>query len=112
MSNVWNRCSTSLARRPRAKPARRSRASSRKARRSWKISRRATPSNAGLIAAGQAIEHYEISRYGTLRTWAQQLGMRDAERLLDQTLAEEKKTDQLLTRLAEASVNPKADKAA
>jgi ferritin-like metal-binding protein YciE len=68
--------------------------------------------DAGLIAAGQAVEHYEISRYGTLRTWAQQLGMRDAARLLDQTLAEEKKTDQLLTQLAEANANPKADRAA
>jgi ferritin-like metal-binding protein YciE len=68
--------------------------------------------DAGLIAAGQAVEHYEMSRYGTLRTWAQQLGMRDAAKLLDQTLAEEKKTDQLLTKLAEASANPKADKAA
>jgi ferritin-like metal-binding protein YciE len=68
--------------------------------------------DAGLIAAGQAVEHYEISRYGTLRTWAQQLGMRDAARLLDQTLAEEKKTDQLLTQLAEAGANPRADKAA
>jgi ferritin-like metal-binding protein YciE len=68
--------------------------------------------DAGLIAAGQAVEHYEIARYGTLRTWAQQLGMRDAARLLDQTLAEEKKTDQLLTQLAEASANPKAEKAA
>jgi ferritin-like metal-binding protein YciE len=68
--------------------------------------------DAGLIAAGQAIEHYEMSRYGTLRTWAQQLGMRDAAKLLDQTLAEEKKTDALLTQLAEATANPKADKAA
>ena len=68
--------------------------------------------DAGLIAAGQAVEHYEISRYGTLRTWAEQLGMRDAAKLLDQTLAEEKKTDQLLTQLAEARANPKADKAA
>ena len=68
--------------------------------------------DAGLIAAGQAVEHYEISRYGTLRTWAQQLGLRDAARLLDQKLAEEKKTDQLLTQLAEAGANPKADKAA
>jgi ferritin-like metal-binding protein YciE len=68
--------------------------------------------DAGLIAAGQAVEHYEISRYGTLRTWAQQLGMRDAAKLLDQTLAEEKKTDQLLTQLAEANANPKADRAA
>lgn len=68
--------------------------------------------DAGLIAAGQAVEHYEMSRYGTLRTWAQQLGMRDAAKLLDQTLAEEKKTDQLLSQLAEARANPKADKAA
>jgi ferritin-like metal-binding protein YciE len=68
--------------------------------------------DAGLIAAGQAVEHYEISRYGTLRTWAQQLGMRDAARLLDQTLAEEKKTDELLTQLAQTKANPKADKAA
>jgi ferritin-like metal-binding protein YciE len=68
--------------------------------------------DAGLIAASQAVEHYEISRYGTLRTWARQLDMRDAVKLLDQTLAEEKKTDQLLTELAEARANPKADRAA
>jgi ferritin-like metal-binding protein YciE len=68
--------------------------------------------DAGLIAAGQAVEHYEMSRYGTLRTWARRLGLGDAARLLDQTLAEEKKTDELLTRLAEASANPKANKAA
>ena len=64
--------------------------------------------DAGLIAAAQAVEHYEISRYGTLRTWANQLGMRDAARLLDETLKEEKKTDELLTKLAEAAANPKA----
>jgi ferritin-like metal-binding protein YciE len=68
--------------------------------------------DAGLVAAGQAVEHYEISRYGTLRTWPDQLGMRDAAKLLDQTLAEEKKTDQLLTQLANARANPNADKAA
>jgi ferritin-like metal-binding protein YciE len=64
--------------------------------------------DAGLLSAAQAVEHYEISRYGTLRTWANQLGMRDAAKLLDATLAEEKKTDQLLTKLAEAAVNRKA----
>ena len=64
--------------------------------------------DAGLIAAGQAVEHYEISRYGTLRTWAQELGMQDAADLLEQTLEEEKKTDKLLTELAEARVNQKA----
>ncbi|GAC1335011.1 MAG: ferritin-like domain-containing protein [Beijerinckiaceae bacterium] len=68
--------------------------------------------DAGLVAAGQAVEHYEMSRYGTLRTWAQQLGMRDAARLLEQTLQEEKRTDQLLTQLAEAAANPRADRAA
>jgi len=64
--------------------------------------------DAGLIAAGQAVEHYEISRYGTLRTWAQELGMQDAASLLEETLEEEKKTDKLLSELAEARVNQKA----
>jgi ferritin-like metal-binding protein YciE len=61
--------------------------------------------DAGMLAAAQAVEHYEISRYGTLKQWAQHLGMKDAVRLLDQTLQEEKKTDESLTSLAEASVN-------
>jgi ferritin-like metal-binding protein YciE len=64
--------------------------------------------DAGLLAAAQAVEHYEISRYGTLRTWATQLGMPDAARLLEQTLQEEKKTDALLTQIAEAAVNQQA----
>jgi ferritin-like metal-binding protein YciE len=63
---------------------------------------------AGLLAAAQAVEHYEISRYGTLKQWALQLGMKDAARLLDETLQEEKKTDASLTSLAEASVNVSA----
>jgi ferritin-like metal-binding protein YciE len=62
----------------------------------------------GLLTAAQAVEHYEISRYGTLKTWAQQLGMMEAVQLLDATPAEEKKTDELLTKLATASVNLKA----
>jgi len=49
--------------------------------------------DAGMLAAAQAVEHYEISRYGTLKTWATELGMNDAARLLDQTLKEEEKTD-------------------
>jgi ferritin-like metal-binding protein YciE len=61
--------------------------------------------DAGMLAAAQAVEHYEISRYGTLKQWATQLGMKDAVRLLDQTLQEEKKTDQALTTLAETAVN-------
>jgi ferritin-like metal-binding protein YciE len=61
--------------------------------------------DAGMLAAAQAVEHYEISRYGTLKQWAQQLGMKDAVRLLDQTLQQEKKTDESLTTLAESAVN-------
>jgi ferritin-like metal-binding protein YciE len=64
--------------------------------------------DAGLVAAAQAVEHYEIARYGTLRTWAGQLGFSRAARLLEQTLQEEKKTDELLSRLAEAQVNQQA----
>ena len=64
--------------------------------------------DAGLLAGGQAVEHYEMSRYGTLKTWATQLGMRDVAALLDQTLQEEKKTDALLSKLAQAKVDLKA----
>jgi ferritin-like metal-binding protein YciE len=64
--------------------------------------------DAGLIAAAQAIEHYEIARYGTLKAWADQLGMKDAARLIDQTLQEEKKTDQLLSELAVSHLNQEA----
>src|ERR1700728_3212901 len=61
--------------------------------------------DAGMLAAAQAVEHYEISRYGTLKQWAQQLGMKDVVRLLDQTLQQEKKTDQSLTTLAAGAVH-------
>ncbi len=61
--------------------------------------------DAGLIAAAQAVEHYEIARYGALRSWAELIGLDDVEELLDATLAEEKETDALLTRLAEGQVN-------
>jgi ferritin-like metal-binding protein YciE len=64
--------------------------------------------DAGLLSSAQSVEHYEISRYGTLRTWAGQLGMNDAVGLLEQTLEEEKKTDALLTQLAEQRANPEA----
>jgi ferritin-like metal-binding protein YciE len=67
--------------------------------------------DAGLLAAAQAVEHYEISRYGTLRTWAEELGMSEAVSLLDATLNEEKATDETLTKLAEASVNRYAEAA-
>lgn len=61
--------------------------------------------DAGLLAAAQAVEHYEISRYGTLKTWATELGMKDAVRLLDETLNQEKKTDETLSVLAKSAVN-------
>jgi len=64
--------------------------------------------DAGLIAAAQKVEHYEIALYGTLCTFAKQLGHEDAARLLHETLEEEKRTDEKLTRLAKAAVNPKA----
>jgi len=65
--------------------------------------------DAGLLAAAQAVEHYEISRYGTLRTWAEELGLDKAVRLLDATLKEEKDTDAALTQLAESVVNVEAE---
>ena len=64
--------------------------------------------DAGLLAAAQAVEHYEISRYGTLKSWAGKLSMASAVRLLDQTLAEEKKTDETLSKIAEGAVNAEA----
>jgi ferritin-like metal-binding protein YciE len=64
--------------------------------------------DAGLIAAAQAVEHYEISRYGTLKSWATKLGMKQAVTLLDQTLSEEKKTDETLSSIAETAVNAEA----
>jgi len=65
--------------------------------------------DAVLIGCGQAIEHYEIARYGMLKTWAMQLGMKDAAKLLDETLQEEHKADALLTQIAEAGVNASAE---
>lgn len=64
--------------------------------------------DAGLISSAQAVEHYEITRYGTLKRWAEVLGMKDAAKLLDQTLSEEAKTDEALTGLADASANEMA----
>jgi ferritin-like metal-binding protein YciE len=64
--------------------------------------------DAGLLAGAQAVEHYEISRYGTLVAWAKQMGLSDAARLLEETLAEEKTTDESLTAIAETAVNYQA----
>jgi ferritin-like metal-binding protein YciE len=65
--------------------------------------------DAGLLAAAQAVEHYEISRYGTLKTWAGELGLSEAVELLDTTLQQEKNTDAALTKLAKTVVNQQAE---
>jgi ferritin-like metal-binding protein YciE len=67
--------------------------------------------DAALIAAAQRVEHYEMSGYGTARTFAQRLGLAQAANLLQQTLNEEKAADEKLTRIAESSVNQKASTA-
>ena len=67
--------------------------------------------DAGLLAAAQAVEHYEISRYGTLKTWANELGYGDAVKLLDAPLKEEKNTDSALGQFADAEVNKRAETA-
>jgi ferritin-like metal-binding protein YciE len=64
--------------------------------------------DAGLLAAAQAVEHYEICRYGTLVTWAKELGLDDAAEILKETLAEEEATDKALTKLAKDVVNQQA----
>ena len=65
--------------------------------------------DAGLLAAAQAVEHYEMARYGTLRTWALELGLNDAAGLLQTTLDEEQATDLALTAIATSVVNQKAE---
>lgn len=65
--------------------------------------------DAGLIGCAQAVEHYEMARYGTLCAWAEQLEMGDAVELLEETLDEEKAADKKLTKLAESSINESAD---
>jgi len=64
--------------------------------------------DAALVAAAQAVEHYEIARYGTLKRWAETLGMADAAKLLDQTLQEEGATDEALSALADSGANERA----
>jgi ferritin-like metal-binding protein YciE len=66
--------------------------------------------DAALIAAAQRVEHYEIAGYGTVRTYARQLGFDEHARLLQQTLDEEGETDKLLTRMAESRINPEAER--
>jgi len=67
--------------------------------------------DAGLLAAAQAVEHYEISRYGTLIAWAEELGLDDAVSLLEETLEEEEATDQALTEIAKTAINQQAQAA-
>jgi len=64
--------------------------------------------DAGLLAAAQAVEHYEISRYGTLIAWAEELGLEDAVALLQDTLEEEKATDETLSDIAKTAINQQA----
>jgi ferritin-like metal-binding protein YciE len=64
--------------------------------------------DAGMIADAQAVEHYEIARYGTMIAWAEQLGMRDAVPLLQETLEQEYNADRTLTKIAESSLNRQA----
>lgn len=64
--------------------------------------------DAGLVSAAQAVEHYEIARYGTLKAWASELGMNDAAKLIDQNLKEEVETDKLLTSLGQNLANQRA----
>ena len=64
--------------------------------------------DAGLIAAAQAVEHYEIARYGALRSWAELVELGEVEALLEATLDEEKETDAVLTQLAEEAINIKS----
>ena len=68
--------------------------------------------DAGLLAAAQAVEHYEITRYGTLKRWAEVMGLKDAVKLLDETLQEESQTDDDLTAIADAAINAEALKPA
>jgi ferritin-like metal-binding protein YciE len=67
--------------------------------------------DAALTASAQAVEHYEITRYGTLIAWAKELGRDDCASLLAETLAEEKATDEKLTQIAEARINRQAEMA-
>jgi ferritin-like metal-binding protein YciE len=67
--------------------------------------------DAGLLSAAQAVEHYEISRYGTLIGWAEELGLEEAVSLLEETLEEEKATDEALTKIAETTINQQAEAA-
>jgi len=67
--------------------------------------------DAGLLAAAQAVEYYEISRYGTLIAWAEELGLEDAVALLQDTLEEEKATDETLSDIAKTAINREAEAA-
>ena len=64
--------------------------------------------DAGIISAAQKVEHYEIASYGTLRTFAQTLGLEDAAQILEEILEEEKNADQTLTEVAESTINVEA----
>ena len=106
-----NRSSTSIGEKPRARPALRSSASSTKAQEIMEEYKGSPALDAGLLAAAQAVEHYEISRYGTLRDLGERTRTGRRGRLLEATLSEEKQTDADLTTIAESEVNQHAEAA-
>ena len=79
--------------------------------RSWRSIKDRPLWTAGLLAAAQAVEHYEISRYGTLIAWAEELGLDDIVSLLEDTLEEEEATDEALTEIAKTAINQQAQAA-
>ena len=108
-SNGLKRSSTCLAKKPRRPRAPRSTASSRKRTKLQARSPDKAVLDAALIASAQAVEHYEITRYGTLVVWAKQIGRADIAAILKETLDEEYATDDKLTKMAESKLNAKAE---
>ena len=110
-SSGLNRCSRRSTRSLRARPVPPSSALPTKAPKSCRTTRAHPALDAGLLAAAQAVEHYEIARYGTLIAWAEELGLEDAVSLLEETLEEEKATDEALTEIAKRAINQQAEAA-
>ena len=103
MSNAWRRCSRSSSKKPQGKTCAAIVGITEEGAEIMEEYKGSPALDAGLLAAAQAVEHYEISRYGTLRTWAEELGLDDAASLLQETLDEEEATDEALTEIAESA---------
>jgi ferritin-like metal-binding protein YciE len=106
--NAWSRYSRSWARSPRGVECKAIQGIIEEGQEILQEFQGGEASDAGIIAAAQAVEHYEITRYGTLLAWAKQLGLSEAEGLIQETLIEEENTDELLSDLAEDAINPAA----